>query len=478
MRLTAPLKSRRSPRNRMNELDKKRLRPRLGQTAVISMICLSITAPAIVISSSLPYFKIEELLIPVVLAVYIWLLLAGIARPFRPNGMFLVGLLYFTCNLVSLAYGAAILGHPVVFNDYYELPKAWMHVAFFTIAYEAALSESALRRLLAWFSFAAVLVCCYAWGQFLSLGFSYKLNPYYSSSGHVDEDLMYAGRVYATVGNANSLGILMTWCVVLLALAFLVRVGSRLYYGLVAFSCLVTLVMTGSRYGLLTLALGLLMIFAPGSLASRRNLPRLALALVLIPIVVWTYLAVGRSNSRNLQRYQTLSDPLQVDSLRQRLDWLFPILWSDFLKSPVIGHGPAKSYLWGGAGPGTYVDSEYLSVLRRFGIVGLLVFLAYYLYPLYLIRKGRQAARRLDSLSWAQLPAHRAVLEATFTMGVLALVMNVGMGTFGTPFLNGFLWLWFGVGARAAVNVRNFHSSAEGSIPEMRHPELEEVSLT
>ena len=429
------------------------------------MVCVSITAPAIVFSPSLPYFKAEQLLIPVVVAIYVWLLLAGVARSIRLNGMLLVGLAYCLCNTISITYGYTVLGHPVNFRDYYELPKVWLPVAFFTITYEAELSETGLRRLLAWFSFAALLVCLYAWGQFLGLGFTYKLNPYYSSGGHIDLALKFARRVYGTVGNANALGALMTWCVVLFVLAILLRVGSRLHYGLVAFACLVTLIMTGSRYGIATLALGLVLIFSPGSLAARRSLPKLAVALLVIPLVVWTYLAVSGSNTRTLQRYQTLSNPLQVDSLRERLDQLWPMAWADFSKSPLVGHGPGKSFLWGGVGRGGYIDSEYLDVLRELGSIGFLVFLAYYLYPLYLIRKGQRAARRLDPVEWDRLPANRMVVQATFVMGILALIMNLGMGTFGTPFLQGFLWLWLGIGARAAVTIGNSVSITKTSRP-------------
>jgi len=446
----------------------------MAQAGVIVMICVSITAPAIVISPSIPYFKAEQLLIPVVLAVYVWLLLAGVARGIRLNGLFLVALIYCICISISIAYGAIILGHPVDVRDYYDLPKVWLHVAFFTIAYEAELSESGLRRLLAWFSVAALLVCFYAWAQFFNLGFTYKLNPYYSSGGQIDLALQYARRVYGTVGNANALGALMTWCVVIFMLAIVMRIGNRVHYSLVAFACLVTLIMTGSRYGIVTLTIGLLLIFAPTSLASRRNLPKLALAILLIPMVVWTYLAVAGSNARTIQRYQTLSNPLQVDSLRERLDQLFPIAWADFSKSPIVGHGPGKSFLWGGAGRGTYIDSEYLAVLRELGILGFLAYLAYYLYPLYLIRKGLRAARCLDP----RLPANRMVLQATFIMGVLALIMNLGMGTFGTPFLNGFLWLWLGVGARAAMTARNLLSLSNASLSETRPLVTQKLSAT
>ena len=438
----------------MNLTDQDRLRQISAQACVIAMVCLSITAPAIVISSALPYFKIEQLLIPVVFAGYLWLLLSGVSRTFRLNGMFLIGLLYFICNIISISYGAYLLGHPVILRDFYELPKVWLPVCFFTIAYEADLSETGLRRLMAALSFAAAAVCLYAWGQFVGLGITYKLNPFYSTGGHIDQELEFARRVYATVGNANVLGALMSWCIVLFVLAALYGVGNRLRNTLVAFACLITMIMTGSRYSIVTLSLGILLIFLLASSAGRRSLPKLALVLVMIPLVVWTYQTIAASNRRTLERYQTLHDPMQVDSLRQRLDILWPIAWEDITKSPFVGHGPGKSFLSVGVALEGFIDSEYLNVIRELGFIGLIVFLDYYCFPLYLIWKGQRTTRYMGNYLAEHAPALLMTMQAGLIMGVLALLMNVGMSTFYMPFLQGFLWLWLGISARSAVNAR------------------------
>ena len=453
----------------MTLADQERLRQWLAQVCVIGMISLSITAPGIVFSSSLPYFKIDQLLIPVVLAVYVWMLLAGIARPFRLNGLFLVGILYFICNVVSIVYGAALLGHPVILRDFYDLPKVLLPVAFFTIAFEAELSEPALRRLLLIFSVAVLLVCFYAWAQFLRLSFTDKLNAYYTESEIANQALEYGRRVYATMGNANGLGILMTWCVVIFVLATLFRVGSRIYYSLVAFACLVTLVMTASRYGLVSLITGLILIIALASSSGRKALPRMAFVLLLLPVVAWTYQTVASSNARTFARYQALANPLQVDSLRDRLDYLWPTAWGDIRKSPIVGHGPGKSFLWVGVQRGGYIDSEYFNVLREHGFLGLLVFLGYYFYPLYLIYKGLRAGRSVAYVQLARVPAQLTILYASFIMGVLALVMDIGMATFYALVLQGFLWLWLGLGARLSATIREPLSATNVSLPVV-HP--------
>src|SRR5262245_2056519 len=74
-----------------------RLVTRLAQASLVAMVCLSITAPVVRISSSLPWFKIEQLALPVILVAYLWFLVAGWARLIRPNFMFLVGAVYVLC---------------------------------------------------------------------------------------------------------------------------------------------------------------------------------------------------------------------------------------------------------------------------------------------------------------------------------------------------------------------------------------------
>lgn len=432
----------------MNVYDQTRLRQTAAQVCVIAALCTSITLPGIIISSNLPYFKTEQLLLPVAFAVYLWLLLAGVARKIRWNGLFLVGLCYTLTTLLSIWYGGDVLGHSVILRDFYELPKLWLPVAFFTLAYEAELSEESLRRLLIFFTLAILLVCLYAWSQWAGLGFASKLNPYYASPGHNQVSLQYGRRVFSTVGNANFLGQLMTWCVAAFLLAFLFRVGNRLFNAFAALACMVTLVMTASRFALLTVALAVVLI--AGTLASlgRKGAAKAGMLFLLIPIFIWTYFTVAGSNKRTYERYQTLEHPLDIDSLRQRIDDLWPDELKDIKESPILGHGPAKAVFTLG-----YADTEYLGVIREKGILGFLPYLGYFLYPLAVIRKGRQAAKRAGLSFLSRIPATVFTLHLGYIMVILALVMNIPLGTFYTMQLQGFLWLWLGLSARAAKSI-------------------------
>lgn len=437
----------------MHEIDRNNLTQRLSEITTLTMVSVAIVAPAIVLSPALPFFKLEQLLIPIIVFVYAWMLLAGVARTIRLNGLFLVGALYCLCNVLSIWYGATSLGHPVVGRDLYELPKVWLPVAFFTIGYECRLTEQSCRRLISAFSIPAILVCIYGWAQFANSGFAYKLNPFYSSGGHIDLALQYARRVYATMGNPNVLGELMVCCSLLFLLAFLNQVGSRLVNLLLAMACVVTLVMTGSRFGLVAAAIGLLIVAFLVSYSGRRNLAKLGLLLAFLPIFVWTYQTVATSNRRTLERYQTLRNPLEIDSLRERIDQLWKDEWRDFTESPIVGHGPAKAVFTLG-----YTDSEYLEVLRGFGLLGLLLYAGYYAVPIYMISRGLRDAKRNSIQFAAAFPASEVCAQFGLLVGFLALLMNIPMATFYNPFLQGFLWLWLGIGAGV---VRRFPSKEQ-----------------
>jgi hypothetical protein len=369
--------------------------------------------------------------------------LAGYARLARFNGMFVVGIVFCTATLLSTWYGAEFLHHRVIARDFFELGKSLLPVAFFTFAYEADLSETALRRVFDFFGAAILLVCIYAWAQWMNLGFTQKLNSYYSALNH-DSALYYARRVYSTLGNPNILGELLCWSLMAFLLAAIFRVGGYIRNVSLALASLVTLVMTGSRYALLNAAFGLVLIlasrFASNPLRRRKRLALLA----FVPVLVITFVIVAFSNQRTLDRYLTLDRPLQADSLRGRVERLWVQPWADFLQSPYLGHGPEKAVY-----TDVITDSEFLDIARKFGLAGFLVYLGYFLFPLWLVRRGLRVEQQ-SSLFEKCLPAAALTLRLGFVMGITALAMNIGMSTFTNLSLQGFLWIWLGLAAACA----------------------------
>jgi O-antigen ligase len=420
---------------------------RFLRCAVISLMSISVLAPVVRVSSDF-WIKLDQLLLPGVVLVYLCLLLAGLARPIRPNWLFAVGLAFCACVSMSLVYGTQVIGHPLLFRDLFDLFKPALPVLFFTLAYEADLSEDSLR-MLNWSMIPTILViCCYAYGQWFNLGFTAYLQPYYSGGLHDDGGLAHYRRVYATLSNPNYLGMLMTWVIAGFALAALIRVGSRLWILVAMVAALATLTMTGSRYGLIDTALAILLIFVLPTPTRATGKRRTAALLAIVPLVLGTIAVISVSNKATLDSFQQLRSPLRENSLRMRLDGLWRDAADQFLESPLLGHGPAKIIF-----SNVYTDSEYLQILKQYGLVGLVPYLCFFLVPLSMVWKGLKRVSRSGPLLERRWPATYWALCLSFVMIVSALFMNVGMGTYYNLSLVAFLWMWMGIGASAANRI-------------------------
>jgi O-Antigen ligase len=440
-----------------------------AEYSVIGVVCLSILAPPIRFSDSFPYLRVEQILFSLIVAGYTWLLLAGYARTIRLNGMFIVGALYCVCVAASLWYGATVLNHTAGLRDVYEIPKILFPVAFFTVAYEAELAETSLRRLMSFFSVAILLVCLYAWAQFANLGIAASLNPYYSGGEHIDLLLEYVGRVYSTMANPNVLGQLLSWAIAAFVMAALFGVGHRVWNLAIVLACLATLAMTASRYGVVTSTLGIALIFFVSPPFLRRRVRPLLLLVLALPVFALTLESVATTNQFAIQRLLTLRDPLQTDSARDRFDSTWPDAIADFSRSPVLGNGPTKAF------SDIVTDSEYLDVLKDFGVVGFLPYLAYFVYPLLLLSRGLRASRHIPPLLEESLPATSLIVRLSFIMILLALVMNIGESTLYNLLLQAFLWTWAGLGARGSKTLVNL---TRVPVSELGSREPERPSLT
>jgi hypothetical protein len=412
------------------------------------LLCSSILLPVIHVSDNLPWLKVEQAALPFVLVGYVWFLMAGLARTIRPNAMWLIAAVFSFCIAFSIWYGAEVLRHPILIRDFYEIPKAFLPAAFFTIGLEARLSPASLRKLWKCFAVVVALICAYAWAQYLRFGFTYPLNALYSAGEHIDNGLLLHGRVYSTMGNANVLGQLMTWAVAGFVLLFLFRIGSQLINISFMLACMVTLGMTGSRYGLITTAAAIAVALLLSLRTGRVRGASLVIFLVAVLVAFTAFFVTARSNPGNTQRLASLQHPLETDSLRARLDSLWLDAEEDIAKSPLFGFGPAKAFY-----TGVFTDSEYLDVLKQFGFVGFLVYLAYYGYPLWCIARGLNSR---ISIPRKMEPRNEIDLVTTifaFVLGVTALAMNFGESTFYNQLLQAFVWLWFGIGVHCAASL-------------------------
>lgn len=438
----------------------------LAETGVLVMICGCVLAPNLYFGPPWPEVRLELLLLILYAAVYFWLLMAGIARTLRFHALYLIAALSSVSVVISMAYGTVALRHPLLSRDFYELPKAWMPAVFFLVAYEAELSERALERLLDWMAWVCGIVCFYGIAQYFDLGFTFRLNRYYSGAEHHEVALALYHRVYSTLGSPNVLAQFLCWMMLAYALAWVFRVGSRVRNLGVALACVVTLVLTGSRYGLVSSALGLILL-AGLALATRRR----GAGLIVVALVALAFGAVmvnARLGAKlPASRFEELQHPLEAQSIRARFDNLWLVAGEYIASSPWVGHGPAKQ-LFGES----YTDSEYLDVMKQYGLFGLLAYLAYYLWPLVRYAGVFRIAGGLPPQVRAAVAANLLLVAIGWEMIWTALAMNVGEFTFYNWYLLGFFWLWIGLSVRAADFIRELAASSRASSGVARVPLL------
>jgi O-antigen ligase len=247
------------------------------------------------------------------------------------------------------------------------------------------------------------------------------------------------------MGNPNVLGQLMTWCLVAFTMALLFNVGNRILNASVAFVCLITLALTGSRFGLFTAAVGLVLVFAVSWSAQGRRSVLITTMFLILPAFVVTTWTIAKLNQSSLARFETLKHPFEIDSFRSRIDDQWRDAAADFVQSPFVGHGPVKI-----AFTGIVTDSEYLDVLKEFGVVGFFAYIAYFLFS------ANRHVDKIEARPACGAPAGNSVsgyisdLRITILMLLTALVINVALTTFFNHLLQAFLWLWAGLGLRAS----------------------------
>jgi hypothetical protein len=421
-----------------------RLSQYLGEIGIIVLLCACILAPQWEASPTQPKMRRELFVLIAFVIAYGWMLLAGKARKLRPHAFYIIAGLFSVSVTLSIYYGVNILHHDLSIRDFTEIPKAWLPVLYFTAGYEVQLSESGLRRLLNFLGVATIIICLFGWAQYLNWRIAALLMPYYGDGGHNDYALQMYHRVYSTLTNPNVLSQFLSWTMIAYTLALVFQVGSRLRNVVIPAFCLITIVLSGSRYGILSAAFGFLLVLGL-AIKTRRGVFRVVSLVMLFVLFSSIFMLTQKGSYIATKRFDELRNPMQVASLRGRLDLLWVEAIDYFLSSPVIGHGPAKNiFRW------VYTDSEYLDILKWYGAVGFVIYLSYYCWPMLRLRKGLKDSDRLGPPLEHHLQANLLVTRFGFVALWMALFMNIGMFTCFNWYIMGYLWLWTGISVRAA----------------------------
>lgn len=358
------------------------------QRIVIFLLVASILSPSIRLPAGIPDVRLELI---IVLIAWGLLLLGYLATNYsiklRPNPAYKWFTLFGLVILFSMIYAALVKGYAPIGRDFWELGKLLEYFLIFALVANLRISSIDMKR---YYKIALLVFLCsalFGFAQYLNLGnINAMVSPYYYAPTQMQR-ILSAGRITGTTGNPNEFGALMVLSstIALSAALFFREKKLRLF----SWACLavfgLAIVFTLSRSALIALAVavGFILLFKyPLTVGVRRSIRRL---FVVIPLVIVIGLVIIQlAPSRFFLRTMELGNIASATNWQGRL-----IKWQNNLElwkeSPLFGWGPGKATMI------TIVDNEWLLLLRRYGVIGILIFLSWFTsfyFGLSRIRRG------------------------------------------------------------------------------------------
>ena len=385
-----------------------------GIEIFLVLMSMILFTPAFPLPGGLPSVRIEELLLPVIL-VLLWQNRTMGVKVIKQPMTILFVLLGISMG-ISIGNAAILQGGSVSLSDLMELIRVLKYLVLYVFMVTLiASSQRSLNReeaLTGFVNISVVLFLGINWAQYFNfLYFNRWFSPLFGPPHHV-ERIIRNSRVIGTLGNPNFFGALM--------MIFLLFYFSKLIFQfdqmklkpvkwtLLISAAWMSLLLTASRTALLAVVGG----FAAGMavyllISQKKHFIRLAgifalvilLGLISNILVVFTmrayddylrprFVSEEDDGRRLLQTTHTVGNRMQEAlnegrGIRTRLQ-----VWSTHFEyakeSLIIGNGPQKEEFRGEQ----VVDNEYLLILRRYGMLGLVLYGSLYVHNLFKRPKG------------------------------------------------------------------------------------------
>lgn len=285
------------------------------------------------------------------------------------TGLVLIGLAVF----LSIAHAALFLDYHPVLNDWFELLKPVQYILILLLAANLNIRDGDFRKI-----YIAVLIIfslsvLFGFAQYLNLfNMNNTIMPHYTKTQLIG--LLRHQRILGTTANPNEFAALMVMAGAFALSGFLylkkrlMRIVSAACFA--AFSAGVML--TLSRTGLVVYLISCSFVFLwkyPFYLARLRKMRGFVIMIIVMAVI---FLAVFQFAPDMF--FVRMESGLVLEADRS---WQIRMArWDDALaiwqQSPVFGWGPGKGTMT------TIVDSEWLLLLRRYGIFGVTIFMFWF----------------------------------------------------------------------------------------------------
>ena len=396
---------------------------------IVLLMLLLVLAPPIRLTESLPirlpvisFYDVLIMAVGGVLLLRAWITSSRSgAGGLTPTSLLL--LLFIPVTVLSMAYGSIGLGIPLSKRDWFEIAKIGLYFLAFYIGSQVVLRRGDLRFmfivLVGAISASALfgLLQVYDVGNSRQLFLSFYAAPTFpaESIGVLQKHISVLGlRSSGTVGNPNEYALILSVGAVVAIALIIGRAfrgpGHIVLYAVVAL-IVTMIILSGSRIGIVAISvaatylLGVMVwskranIVASGRRVAVHGNPLLLLAIVAITLAMVAFSAahpvVGPQIESRLSRITGIIDWESDRSVQIRLSNL-GLARTQLSRSPLLGDGPAEGEAaeeMRVLGSGV-ADNELLLVFLQLGLVGLTLYVVFWLSAFRLARSIRRSGSR------------------------------------------------------------------------------------
>lgn len=403
---------------------------------IIGIMLSAMLLPSLEIRSSLPRVRLDDALIFGAFAINLILRLTRRSRSVYDielsdhegqrrglSAVTKVFLLLLASIIISNLFAVFFLNGSIGIRDVMEGVTLAKYYLVITLAVSLDFQEGEFNVLRKAFLVGFGLILLLSWSQFLNLANANAwLTPFFAQS-HLD-NLVNANppRVLGTFDNPNVMGIVSVLMMTLFVTWFYFRRSDRL-------SAMILFVATG-----LTIKLTFMTISRTALLATASVLTFLSLwamfkfhwkkdILIKVGVLFVLTLTIFFSSPRDFVSRMNEATDFKSSTSAQGHIMRAGSAMQFIMQSPVLGWGTAKDTMT------TLVDNEYALITRRYGVIGLVMYLWLFLRP---AKAALQRGRVLNSYaSESGIREGKTLLCIAFVAATLAiLVYNITAGTF------------------------------------------------
>ncbi len=358
---------------------------------IIPLLAIYILLPPLSLSSSIP-----DLRFGFIFVLLLWLLYFLGHRTGRRRALFvwdrsMIWFVLFGISIcVSITFSALVLDYQPLLRDWFELLKIVQYFLIFALVVGMDIRDGDYKRIYLWSLAIFALAVFFGFAQYFNL---FDVNriivPYYTTTQL--KGLLVHKRIIGTTANPNDFAALLVIGSSLALSGFLylkekfLRYTSIICFVLFALATALTL----SRTGLVIQIVACAFILFGHYLFHLARLKKIrvfivviVVLLLIISLIVW--LAPEKFYIRMTSGLNIIDDnswQLRMGRWGEALN-----LWR---QSPFFGWGPGKKTMT------TIVDNEWILLLRRYGILGVSVFVLWFGgYLVTLVKLARSLNRR------------------------------------------------------------------------------------